>query len=1296
MKKQLLIFTLILFSLCAFSQIANPPSTLELCDSNNSGDESEAFDLTIVEAEVLGGQDPTVFVLTYHETLIDADNGTNAISSPTSYVNVVNPQTIFIRVEDINTGNYDTTSLTIRVNPLPSPSIPVPDLEICDDDSDGFSVFDLTLNDALILNGEVDVLVNYYETVSDASNGINAISNPTGYANIVAWQQTIYTRVESSVTGCFVLVDFDLVVNPVPTFFIDDINICEGESTVVNTGVDPVGFVFEWSLDGAIIPDAVNTSYTVTQEGNYTVQATNIISGCSFLETFNVSFDGVLTFNEPDALVACSALDTYGFGEFDLAQATAQITGGFNNLTVSYYETQADADAQINPINTAIPYTNIFPFSQPLYAVIEDNNSTCFAVVELDLIVLGTAPLPSISDYVICDESMDGFEEFSLESKNDEVLVGQMYPFDLLVTYHISEDDALNLANPLSDPFINTSNPQTIFVAVSDTYGCNRRIESFNLVADQTCMPCQDIMASIDSTAPEVNDSGVIVVEVGNEVSFIGSATFSVDGANASYTWDFGDGNMASGTQTAHQYSLEGNYTVTLTVADDNPEGCSDSISIEVIVLEGNLVVDQSQFTVEELVQNVLIGNDCSSISNITYSTGSSFNITEPNGIGYFVYEGGNFPFNEGLLISTGNAADAGGPNDNQPNSGSNNWPGDVDLDNELSINSRNATFIEFDFVPVVDQISFEFLMASEEYGTDNFECNFSDAFAFLLTDASGNTTNLAIIPGTDLPILITNIHPQNDVCDAANPEFFSGYIQTDAPPIAYNGLTVPFTAEANVTIGETYHIKLVIADDADFVYDTAVFFKAGSFDVGGICDDIGLIRVNAFNDTNTNNTFDENENSFTNGSFTYEKNNDGIINVVNSSNGSFTIISDNESDFYDITFNVDDDFDSCYSQNLPSFENISAILGDITQVDFPVIDNETCQDLAVYLINPFESPRPGFEHANTLIIENLSGSTISSGSVEFILDDNLLLNATTVSNSNLTVTTTANGFTLDFVDLLPSTSETVSITLFTPVTVPLDEIVTNSATYTTVTNDTVLDNNSSTLSEVVIGSYDPNDKMEVHGSEIVYDDFVSSDEYLYYTIRFQNIGTAEAIFVRIEDALDSQLDEDTFEMIRSSHDYVVTRTGSDLEWFFDDIDLPAEQDDAEGSIGYVYFKIKPKVGYAVSDIIPNSAAIYFDFNPPIITNTFTTTFVEPLSVDDETIINFSLHPNPANAFVTIQFNTVNGDYRMEIIDIQGKLLQSERLNTSTTIDISNLSAGVYFVRLRNSSISMIEKLIID
>ncbi|WP_053990029.1 choice-of-anchor L domain-containing protein [Mangrovimonas sp. TPBH4] len=262
------------------------------------------------------------------------------------------------------------------------------------------------------------------------------------------------------------------------------------------------------------------------------------------------------------------------------------------------------------------------------------------------------------------------------------------------------------------------------------------------------------------------------------------------------------------------------------------------NFDICVKVAPGNIITDQETYTVEELVTDILISNECAQISNITYSTGTDYDSV--NGIAYFYTESPGFPFDDGIMLVSGDASLADGPNvSTTASSGSWSWPGDTDLEEFVDGNTYNATVIEFDFVPFADEISFDFIMASEEYNGGSFECNYSDAFAFLLTDEFGVTTNLAVLPGTSTPILVTNIHPQNTACGPMNEQYFGGYTPDNLPPMIYDGRTVEFTAFSEVNVGETYHIKLVMADEGDSALDSAVFLKAGSFDLGDF--DLGI-----------------------------------------------------------------------------------------------------------------------------------------------------------------------------------------------------------------------------------------------------------------------------------------------------------------------------------------------------------------------------------------------------------------------------------------------------------------------
>ncbi len=283
--------------------------------------------------------------------------------------------------------------------------------------------------------------------------------------------------------------------------------------------------------------------------------------------------------------------------------------------------------------------------------------------------------------------------------------------------------------------------------------------------------------------------------------------------------------------------SLTVGNTYYIRVFSDGDEGVDATFDLCIRPGTGNVAVDQTTYTIEELVVNVLIANPCAEISNITFSTGTNFG--DVNGIGYFSTDDPNsFPFEEGLILTSGDASLASGPNVNAMSEGGTGWPGDAELNAAVGITSNNASIVEFDFVPLADEISFDFLMASEEYNGNTggtFECTFSDAFAFLLTDQNGVTTNLAVLPGTNTPILVTNIHPENPGCPAINEEYFGGYTPDNLPPMSFDGRTEVFTAFSQVNIGETYHIKLVIADATDTQLDSGVFLKAGSFDIGEI-----------------------------------------------------------------------------------------------------------------------------------------------------------------------------------------------------------------------------------------------------------------------------------------------------------------------------------------------------------------------------------------------------------------------------------------------------------------------------
>ncbi|WP_100843798.1 T9SS type B sorting domain-containing protein [Flavobacterium sp. 5] len=250
------------------------------------------------------------------------------------------------------------------------------------------------------------------------------------------------------------------------------------------------------------------------------------------------------------------------------------------------------------------------------------------------------------------------------------------------------------------------------------------------------------------------------------------------------------------------------------------------------------ITVDDTK-TAQELVENVLVNSTCANASDFK-ATGDSYTVGQ-NSYGYFNAGSSNFPLKEGVVLSTSSCKTAIGPYVSNVGGGSTSWLGDSDLNQTLGINSINATVLEFDFIPLTNFISFNYIFASNEYQS-YYPCEHSDGFAFLIKEkgSTDNYKNIAVLPNSTTTVSSKNVHPIiNSVvdqfntthpgCPAINETYFNGF-NTNTSPINYSGQTTKLNAQADVIAGETYHIKLVIADDGPQYYDSAVFLEAGSF----------------------------------------------------------------------------------------------------------------------------------------------------------------------------------------------------------------------------------------------------------------------------------------------------------------------------------------------------------------------------------------------------------------------------------------------------------------------------------
>lgn len=454
------------------------------------------------------------------------------------------------------------------------------------------------------------------------------------------------------------------------------------------------------------------------------------------------------------------------------------------------------------------------------------------------------------------------------------------------------------------------------------------------------------------------------------------------------------------------------------------------------------------------------------------------------------------------------------------------------------------------------------------------------------------------------------------------------------------------------------------------------------------------FLNLIAFLDENSNGIKETNENFFNQGNFVYNINSGSPINA-NSNSGTFSIFDSNSTNTYNLSFAVNS-YLSTYYSSTSTYSNITIPTGSgTTTYYFPVTLIQPYNDLKVSLI-PYGQPRPGFNYQNIINYRN-NGSQNIDGTVTFVNEP--LVTITSISQTG--TTPNSNGFTYNFTDLLPNEERWIIVTMQVPTipTVNLGDLITNSVSITPLTVDAFPDDNQMSYYQIVVGSYDPNDKTEAHGGKIEIDDFTSND-YLTYTIQFENTGTANAEFVRVEDFLDASLNPGSIEMLGSSHAYNMRRIGNQLIWNFYNINLPPTSINPTGSHGFIQFKIKPTSGFALGDIIPNKAFIYFDYNPPIITNEFQTEFVKSLKTTEFDSSNFVLYPNPTNSNINVSLlNSSEAINSIEIHDLLGKKIKEVLNSTSNdvNIDVSELSKGVYLVQITTQSdLKITKKLIIQ
>ena len=380
--------------------------------------------------------------------------------------------------------------------------------------------------------------------------------------------------------------------------------------------------------------------------------------------------------------------------------------------------------------------------------------------------------------------------------------------------------------------------------------------------------------------------------------------------------------------------------------------------------------------------------------------------------------------------------------------------------------------------------------------------------------DSCPTPTNLVATNVTDTSFALSWTSSESSYLLTILPQ---GELPTDGGGVAISGISQLYTI-TGLTPNTCYdvYVKALCNNNISSEWSAGLTICTPDCANNGNCPQ--ALVLTAFVDSNNNGIKDTGEVNFNNGNFVYQINDSGANLYGNNTDGSYYIFDDNPTNSYDISFAVSTEAGAYFTSSV-LHNNITLPTGSgANTLYFPIVNVQSYTDAMVNLY-PSGQPRPGFTHSNIIYYKNNGSETIANGTLTFTKDSNL-----TISNISQSGTTpTSNGFTYTFTNLAPFETRYINVNLVVPTipTVNLGDLLTNTVSIQ-INSDADASNNTSTLSQVVVGSYDPNEMSEAHGGKIGLDTF--NNDYLYYTINFENTGTASAEFIRLENTLDSRL----------------------------------------------------------------------------------------------------------------------------------------------------------------------------
>ncbi|MBK9402341.1 MAG: T9SS type A sorting domain-containing protein [Bacteroidetes bacterium] len=347
---------------------------------------------------------------------------------------------------------------------------------------------------------------------------------------------------------------------------------------------------------------------------------------------------------------------------------------------------------------------------------------------------------------------------------------------------------------------------------------------------------------------------------------------------------------------------------------------------------------------------------------------------------------------------------------------------------------------------------------------------------------------------------------------------------------------------------------------------------------------------------------------------------------------------------------------------------------------DFAFQPQGSFEDVCI-TITPLGNFRSGFT-ASYMISYGNYGNTTVTPTVAFYPDSNVTFQSATVTPSQIF----PDSVLWNLPALTPFQTGSIVVTVNVNLGLPIGTLINSSAHIEPYATDDNPSCNNSNWEVYTTGSFDPNDILV--NEDTLTTTQLSNAPWLEYIIRFQNTGNDTAFTVKILNPIDTnKLNLSTFEFTNASHPVNLNWINyqRNMEFKFENILLVDSNTNEPLSHGFVRYRIQPKTTLTAGDSITNFAAIYFDFNEPVITNTAKTSIILPTGIASASPAQGKLHvfPNPAENTINISgIQLENGKAQLRLTDIYGKLILEKTVTTSTsTLETNQLANGVYLIQ---------------